>query len=192
MTNRDRLVLAAGELFYRNGYAATSVGDILDRTGVARSNFYYHFGGKMDLAREVLRRWARAFEEHLTGLGRDGSSPTDRLRGIFRQVAPQNSQPGDGDARIPCPLGPLAFELAPHDQVVREVTSEFLDILGGALLDVIESGAASGEFDPEVEPGPAARVALAALQGALLMCHARGGQEPLVDARDALLEVLSR
>lgn len=191
MTNRDRLVLAAGELFYRNGYAATSVEDILDRTGVARSNFYYHFGGKMDLAREVLRRWARGFEDHLSGLGGDGSSHSERLRAIFLQVAPRSRDGVDGDGHIPCPLGPLAFELAPHDEEVREVTSEFLDTLEDALREVIEDGAADGEFDPAVEPGPASRVALAALQGALLMCHARGARDPLDDARDALLELLS-
>jgi len=168
MTNRDRLVLAAGELFHRRGYAATSVEDILEATGVARSNFYYHFEGKLDLARAVLRRWVEDFEAQLDDPVRDGASPSERLREIFRRVRPRGLDGGPHDGG-PCPFGPLAFELAPHDEEVRAVTAEFLDALSEALREVIERGAASGEFAAGVEPEPAARVALAALQGALLM-----------------------
>lgn len=192
MTNRDRLVLAAGELFYRNGYAATSVEDILEKTGVARSNFYYHFDGKLDLAREVLRRWVEAFEEHLGALRADGHSPEERLREIFREVRTEGRGASRGmRERIPCPLGPLALELAPHDPEVRQVTSEFQETLRSALLEAIRGGARSGEFSSGLQPEPAARVALATLQGALFMCHARGGDGPLREAEAALLELLT-
>jgi len=191
MTNRDRLVLAAGELFYRNGYAATSVEDILEETGVARSNFYYHFRGKLDLAREVLRRWVEGCEEQLSDLCADGHSPAERLRGIFREVRAERAGRADGAGKhVRCPLGPLALELAPHDSEVRRVTSGFQDTLRSALREVIESGARSGEFASGLRPEAAARVALATLQGALLMCHARGGDGPLREAESALFELL--
>lgn len=191
MTNRDRLVLAAGELFYRHGYAATSVEDILEKTGVARSNFYYHFDGKLDLAREVLRRCVEGFEEHLAALRADGHTPEERLRGIFREVRIDGPGRTGGPRGAPCPLGPLALELAPHDPEVRRVTFDLQETLRSALLEAIESGARSGEFGSALEPEPAARVALATLQGALFMCHARGGDEPLREAEAALLDLLT-
>lgn len=190
MTNRDRLVLAAGRLFYRNGYAATSVEDILERTGVARSNFYYHFGGKLDLAREVLRRWVDQFEEGLDAAERNATSPAERLERIFRQVDPGDADAADADA-IPCPLGPLALELAPHDDQVRSITAELLDALRSAFRDVIARGAETGAFGDDLDPDPAAGVAVATFQGALLMCYALGDAGPLRQAEAALLDLLS-
>jgi TetR/AcrR family transcriptional repressor of nem operon len=194
MTNRDRLVLAAGDLFYRNGYAATSVEDILERTGVARSNFYYHFDGKLDLAREVLRRWVADFEAHLVTTTEDGAPAAARLRSIFREVrvAPWTQEAGSGSHRLPCPMGPLALELAPHDVEVRSLAAEFLRTLRRSLRDVIAEGSSRGEFDRSLDPDAAAAVAVATLQGGLLLSHTNGVSQPLRRAESALLELLAR
>src|ERR1700750_2961976 len=47
---RERLVLAAVDLFTEQGYDATTVAQIADRAGVTRSTFFRHFSDK----REVL------------------------------------------------------------------------------------------------------------------------------------------
>lgn len=47
---RERLVLAAVDLFNEHGYDATTVAQIADRAGVTRSTFFRHFSDK----REVL------------------------------------------------------------------------------------------------------------------------------------------
>lgn len=52
---------AAGELFLERGYAATSVADITQRAGVARSTFFNYFPAKSDLL------WA-AFDERVDAL----------------------------------------------------------------------------------------------------------------------------
>ena len=192
MTNRDRLVLAAGDLFYRDGYAATSVEDILERTGVARSNFYYYFDSKLDLAREVFRRWVVDCEDHLQVALAPDRGATGRLHAIFREVrvgSPDGVEAHGG--RLPCPMGPLVLELAPHDAEIRSVATEFLGSLRTALREAIIAGAREGEFDPGLDPEPAAAVALATLQGALLLCHTHGRAQPLRCAESALLELLA-
>src|SRR6476646_5610910 len=52
--SREKILKCAHDLFYCVGYHATSVDDILRDCGVAKSNFYYHFRTKDDLALEVL------------------------------------------------------------------------------------------------------------------------------------------
>ena len=41
--NRQRIIEAADNLFYRRGYNQTSFQDISDATGIPRGNFYYYF-----------------------------------------------------------------------------------------------------------------------------------------------------
>ena len=81
MSNRDRLVEAASDLFHRNGYRATSTGEILREAGVARSNLYYHFEGKVELAHAVLERWLRVYDAELVApsLGRSELPPLERV-----------------------------------------------------------------------------------------------------------------
>lgn len=50
---RELLVEAARDLFTRQGYAATSIDDIIGRAGVARGALYHHFPGKEALFKAV-------------------------------------------------------------------------------------------------------------------------------------------
>jgi AcrR family transcriptional regulator len=60
---RDRLLDAAIELFYRHGFAAIGVDQVIATAGVTKSTFYKHFDGKDDLmvaAVELRDDWERA------------------------------------------------------------------------------------------------------------------------------------
>jgi AcrR family transcriptional regulator len=48
-TGRDRLVAAAIELFYRNGFVATGIDRVIAEAGVTKTTFYKHFESKDEL-----------------------------------------------------------------------------------------------------------------------------------------------
>jgi len=56
---RERLVVAAVDLFFEQGYDATTVAQIADRAGVTKSTFFRHFPDKRELlvaGQETLSR----------------------------------------------------------------------------------------------------------------------------------------
>src|SRR3954469_3329777 len=55
-TGRERLVAAAGGLFYRNGFGAVGVDRVIAAAGVTKTTFYKHFEGKDDLMVAAVRR----------------------------------------------------------------------------------------------------------------------------------------
>jgi len=56
-TGRERLLVAAIELFYRNGFGAVGVDQVIDTAGVTKTTFYKHFESKDDLmVAAVVRR----------------------------------------------------------------------------------------------------------------------------------------
>lgn len=59
-----RLFAAAADAFGSLGYKATTVDDIVTRSGMARTTFYEYFGGKEDLFRAVLADVAGHVEAH--------------------------------------------------------------------------------------------------------------------------------
>jgi AcrR family transcriptional regulator len=47
---RERILQTASDLFYRNGYRATGINEIIRKSGVAKATFYAHFPSKETLA----------------------------------------------------------------------------------------------------------------------------------------------
>ena len=75
-TARDRILLAAHDLFYRDGVRATGIDRVIAESGVAKLTFYRHFPSKNDLIRAYLdyrhQRWMAWFTE---AIARHGQTP---------------------------------------------------------------------------------------------------------------------
>ena len=162
MRNRERLLRAAVELFGDQGYADTSVEDLLQATGVARSNFYYHFDGREGLARELVRRWS---EERVEALGRAvgeaRGSPEERIRRVF-EVA----RDADGEEAGSGVVASVALQRAPHDREVRGALRSFMRDVERALADALEE-LAGGRQDAPVRTPTAARLGALVVVGAI-------------------------
>jgi len=63
LSTRDRLLQAATRLFAESGYRGASVRDICNQAGANPGAVSYHFGGKRQLYRSVLRQAATALAE---------------------------------------------------------------------------------------------------------------------------------
>ncbi len=100
LSTRERLLQAATRLFADNGYRGASVRDICNLAGANPGAVSYHFGGKRQLYRAVLRRAAASLAEMGPHASDDGSDrePTgiaDALRRVLRRV-----QSDDGATRL--------------------------------------------------------------------------------------------
>ncbi|HET9140086.1 TetR/AcrR family transcriptional regulator [Actinophytocola sp.] len=79
-TTRERLIAAGIDLFGRLGYEATSIGAILEATGLARGAFYHHFASKAELFDAVLDRMIGHMAEQSAEAARRFDDPVDTLR----------------------------------------------------------------------------------------------------------------
>ena len=96
---RERLVVAAVDLFTEQGYDATTVAQIVERAGVTRSTFFRHFADK----REVLV----AGQETLSQLLAEGIAESPASASPLEAVAA-------GLERASSAMGPLNRELGPR------------------------------------------------------------------------------
>ncbi len=58
--NRERILDAAQHLVIENGFAATSLTQVLDRVGTSKGAFFHHFDSKLDLGRALTERYVAA------------------------------------------------------------------------------------------------------------------------------------
>src|SRR3984957_10866433 len=61
--NRNEVLDRAMEVFWRNGYQATSIQDLVEATGVNRGSLYTTFGDKRGFFLAILERYSVRFGE---------------------------------------------------------------------------------------------------------------------------------
>ena len=110
-TTSARIVEAADDLFYRQGYEHTSFADIARAVNLSRGNFYYHFKTKDEILEAVIARRLAESQGMLDQWEIAGESPVDRIRQFIDILTANEAE----ILRYGCPLGTLSAELAKLD-----------------------------------------------------------------------------
>ena len=80
---RERLLEAAGELFYEEGVNTVGIDRVIERAGVAKASLYNTFGSKEELIRSYLDARHEARRARIErGLARF-KTPRDKVLGVF-------------------------------------------------------------------------------------------------------------
>lgn len=65
---KEKILDAAESLVLDHGYGATSIDQILEKTGITKGAFFYHFKSKADLAQALIARYVKRDDELLYSL----------------------------------------------------------------------------------------------------------------------------
>jgi TetR/AcrR family transcriptional repressor of nem operon len=158
----ERALERATDLFWRQGYEATSVQDLVDELGVSRSSLYATFGDKDRLFQAALRHYCRteAGPRHAL-LHRDGPV-LDAVRELLEGIA---AAPAAHPDRRGCLVVNAGMERVPADPATAEAVRGQLARFEAALLAALERGRDRGELDPEQDPRALARFLVTVVQG---------------------------
>ena len=115
---RERIILAAVELFYARGYAATGMAEILRKARANSGSFYFFFKSKEDLLDAVLE-WNLAKLEPLliAPLYARTSDPIER---VFLLLDDYRRKLLITDFAFTCPIGRLALEIDPARRKIHQ------------------------------------------------------------------------
>jgi TetR/AcrR family transcriptional regulator len=81
---RARILKAAKEIFFRDGFADTNLDEVATRAEVGKGTLYRHFESKVELYVAVLAVGGAAFDDAMRAVAEDGESALGRLRAIGR------------------------------------------------------------------------------------------------------------
>lgn len=178
----DDIADAAMQVFWRRGYAATSVQDLVDGTGLSRSSLYNAFENKQGLYRQALRRYQAVTGSNVALLSGPGS-PKALIRQLLMRVAEDELR---DPQRRGCLAANASLELAGQDVAVAELVAHNFLSLQKALEQLIRRGQQSGEIAATKSPRALARFFVGTVQG--LRVLAKGSLAP--QRRQCLLDVI--
>ena len=151
----------AMELFWRQGYEATSIADLIAHLGIAKASLYATFGGKHDLYLAALDRYIRHPDpdpvEVLSGTG-PVLPAIQTLLDIYAGPGPVDRPPG-------CMVVAAAMECPPDDQAVQSRLERSWGSSEVLLTSALLRARAQGEIRADAEPASLARFLLVLIQG---------------------------
>jgi AcrR family transcriptional regulator len=110
-TTRDRILQAAYEMFYRNGFARVSVDAIAGRAGVTKRTVYYHFESKDQIAGAMMEvQHLHLMAQYRSWLGPSAVTAPDIVRSLFSRLKTWAEGPdwlGSGFSRMTAELADL-------------------------------------------------------------------------------------
>ena len=113
--NRTRLLQAAENVTYKQGFGKTTIADIAKEARIPLGNVYYYFKTKDDISDAIIELRVSRFRKLLQELDK-ADSPKERLCG-FVQIKINNRE---SLARSGCPVGTLCSELQKNGGAVAK------------------------------------------------------------------------
>jgi len=162
---RDRIMAAASDLFYRQGYRATGINQVIAESGVAKASFYDHFPSKDDL----LLAYAKAMSDR---------EMADMLREVRSLPTPRKRFFGPLTILVPwfessdyrgCPFQNMIAEIPADNWRVRDVAREHREKVRSLLRELTSELIAAEPHLSSINGDELADTYLLLFEGAIAM-----------------------
>lgn len=146
---RAKILETANDLFYKQGYRATVVNQIIEEAGVSKPTFYSHFPSKEDLCLAYLKDRRNSNINEFSCAINDANTPYERFMAPVRmlRVAMVNS-----DYRG-CAFFNILVEIAdsenPISKQVRRFNDGFRLLMLKVSKDLVKSDPKYSHLDPQ-------------------------------------------
>lgn len=182
--DRQEKLVDAMELFWQQGYANTSIADLVAHLGINRFSLYNSYGDKQRLYREALDYYL----EHVSFPALEAVLHPQAAFGevrdyLSRFIALQQTQ------QYGCFLQNAVLEHGLTDPFVQQACSRLFGRLEQAFARALTNADQAGELKAGVAPDKVSRFLLLQLQGIRVL--GKAGQHPVLnDAAEVLFDYL--
>ena len=171
---RQRIILAAVELFYAHGYAATGMADILRKAKANSGSFYFFFKSKEDLLHAVLDWYLENLDPILIRpLYERSNDPMER---IFLLLDDYRQKILITNFEFSCPIGRLALEIDPGKRKVHQKIAANFNGWTAAVRKCLDD--AAEQLPAGTDRDQLAQLVLTVMEGGVMQSRAHHSVAP--------------
>ena len=187
---KERLMDAAMDLMWQNGYGATSVDAICERAGAKKGSFYYFFKSKSELAAAALEADWNKKRAEMDSIFSPTVPPLERFDRyfdfVYNRLVDVHKRCG---AILGCPFVSVGSEVSTQDQLVRETIDRIIDSKLNYIISAVRDAAAQGLIDT-ADPVAKAKALFSSYQGTVAQARIQNDIELLREFKNVAREVL--
>jgi TetR/AcrR family transcriptional repressor of nem operon len=183
----DEALQRALDVFWRKGFEATSMRDLVAAMRIQKASLYGAFGDKRSLYLATLRRYQQQVLDELTERLAKAPSPSRAVREFVAEVA---EQVAGGEGRRGCFCVNANIELAPHDDGVAEQLRAHHDRMVALIAATLERARSLGEIPRRADCTALATFLLGVVAALNVLGKQRASRQQLQAVVDNALTVL--
>ena len=182
-SSRERILSTAEAMILRRGFSGTTIDEIIDGAAITKGGFFYHFDGKMELARALVERYIKMDSEMFQGLSdrADALSEDPLQRTLIFLNLFAEAVAGMTEIHPGCVVAAFTYEAQRVDDDIRQRMEqgmlELRDMIAVRLNEIIE------KYPPrtEVDVHALANMFSSTLEGGIIMARVYGDNQALID-----------
>jgi len=187
---KERLMDAAMDLMWLNGYGAASVDAICEQAGAKKGSFYYFFKSKSDLAAAALEADWNKKRSQMDSIFSPTVPALDRLDRyfdfVYQNLAKVRERCG---AILGCPYVSVGSEVSTQDQAVREAIDRIMDRKLQFFVSAVRDAASQGLIET-ADPVAKAQALFSSYQGTIAQARIQNDIDLIHDFKHVAREVL--
>lgn len=160
---RKLIIEKAFRQFYKNGFKATSVSEIMKVTGLSKGAFYHNFKNKDELGVLVVKAELNTiiYNAMISPLYAEGEAKTI-LKNTFLKKFESFT---DDEKLMGCPVNNLINEIGGSPNLLNEALKDLIDTWIKAVVEIIQRGHKDGSIKSETNPQQAAIYLVSSFEG---------------------------
>ena len=186
--DQQQVLAKAMLLFWRQGYANTSIKELTETTRLKPGSLYGAFKNKRTLFLQVLDHYFSSLDQEVAVLLNGDTPPLDRIRKFFDHLLDQAQK--DDEAKG-CLLVNTLLEIPPDDAEISQRVSEMLLHIEGRFCQLLLQAQNDGELAKDRNPETLASLLITGIFGLRIYDRVQSNPEAKKAVVDALLSVLS-
>ncbi|MGB7251905.1 MAG: TetR/AcrR family transcriptional regulator [Phormidesmis sp.] len=168
---KRRIIEQAAALFNQQGYAGTSVADLMRATGLKKGGLYNHFRSKDEIALEAFDFAVNLMQQEFRGALKGKRHAVDRLMAVLSVYAQMSEAPPVSGG---CPILNTAVESDDTHPALRSRAQQAVNVWCRLFQRIIAKGIQRGELRPTVNADEVSTVLISTLEGAVMLSKLYG------------------
>jgi TetR/AcrR family transcriptional regulator, transcriptional repressor for nem operon len=163
------IVQEAAALFNQQGYAGSSISDIMRVTGLKKGGIYNHFESKDELALQAFDYAIGQIQKRYRQAWASKEHSIERLQAIIDVFRIYIDNPQHPIIKGGCPLLNTAIESDDAHPALKERTQKAMSSWRELFRKIIEKGIKKGEIRPDADADEIASILISTLEGSVMM-----------------------
>lgn len=180
---KARIIEKAAALFNQQGYAGSSMSDLMRVTGLQKGGIYNHFRSKDELALEAFDFAVNRVQSEFMGALKGKRHAVERLIAILSVYERMFDEP---PVQGGCPILNTAVESDDAHPALRERAQLAMDAWRILLQRIVDKGIMRGELHSTVDADTVATILIATIEGAVMLSKLYGDASHLERALNFL------
>lgn len=141
----QEILAKATDLFWKQGFHATSIQDLVNHLKINRASLYDTFGGKEELFNKALENYRNQNKEVIKNFLKNQNSVKEGLKNLFLLAITGKKE----DQEKGCFVINCMTELIPNNENILEIAIQNKEDFEGVFTEFLKKGVENGEISSQ-------------------------------------------